>query len=101
MDPEPYAREYEVQISGSDTFSSNIESHRTEQESWAPDLNLSLPANHKTLYWRVAALDNRANIGPYATGVFVLPKAKCVIKKVKVGKKTVKKCVAPKKKKKK
>ncbi len=97
--PEAYAREYEVQISKTSTFSSTLESHRTEQSSWAPNINLSLAANRGTLYWRVASVDNRSNVGPYATGVFVAPKPKpkCVVKKVKKGKKTVKECVVVKK----
>lgn len=101
--PEPYAREYEVQMSTSDTFSSTIDSHRVEQASWAPDLNLSLPANKGTLYWRVAALDNRRNLGPFAMGSFVRPKAKakCVVKRVKRKRKTVKVCVPRKRAKKK
>src|SRR4029077_99546 len=97
-DPEAYAKEYEVQLSTSDTFSSTIESRRIEQAGWAPNIDLTLPTNRHTLYWRVAPVDNRSNIGPYASGSFVppKPKAKCVVKKVKQGKKTVKKCVAAK-----
>jgi hypothetical protein len=96
--PEPYAKEYEVEISTTDTFSSTIESHRIDEASWAPNINLSLPANRGTIYWRVAPIDNKSNVGPYASGSFVppRPKAKCVVKKVKKGKKTVKKCVVPK-----
>jgi hypothetical protein len=96
--PDQYAKEYEVDISTSDTFSSNIESRKVGEASWAPDVNLSLPANRGTLYWRVAAADPEGNIGPYATGSFVppKPKAKCVVKKVKKGKKTVKVCVVVK-----
>jgi hypothetical protein len=97
-DPEPYAKEYEIQTSTSDTFSSTIESRRIDQASWAPNVNLSLPANRGTIFWRVAAIDNKSNVGPYASGSFVppKPKAKCVVKKVKKGKKTVKACVVPK-----
>jgi hypothetical protein len=97
---EAYAKEYEVQISTTDTFSSTLETHRTEQSSWAPNLNLNLPANRGTIHWRVAALDNRYNVGPWATGSFVPPRPACTVKKVKRGKHTVKVCVAKKKKKK-
>jgi hypothetical protein len=93
--PEPYAREYEVQLSTTNTFATTIESHRTEQAGWAPDVDMRKKENQGTLYWRVAAVDNRGNFGPYAAGSFVppKPKAKCVKKKVKRGHKTVKVCV--------
>jgi hypothetical protein len=96
--PQQYAREYEVEVSTSDTFASNarVESERTEQSSWAPNIELSKPSNRGTLFWRVAAIDNRGNVGPYATGSFVAPKAKCVTKKVKRGHKTVRVCVKKK-----
>jgi hypothetical protein len=98
--PEPYAKEYEVEISTTDTFSfsTTIESRRTDQSSWAPNVDLGLPANRGALYWRVAAMDNKSNVGPFASGTLVppKPKSKCVVKKVKTGKKTVKKCVAVK-----
>jgi hypothetical protein len=96
-DPQAYAKEYEVAISTNETFSTTIESHKVTQTSWAPSkVDLTKPANKGTLYWRVAAVDNKGNVGPYATGRFVPPKPKCVVKKVKKGKKTVKKCVPPK-----
>ena len=96
--PDQYAKEYEVDISTSDTFSSTIESRKVGGSSWAPNVDLSLPANRGALYWRVAAVDPGNNVGAYATGSFVppKPKAKCVVKKIKNGKKTVKKCVVPK-----
>ena len=84
-DPDQYAREYEVAISTTDTFSSTIESRKVDEDSWAPDVNLSLLANRGTLYWRVAAVDPEGNIGPYTTGSFVppKPKVKCVVKRSK------------------
>jgi hypothetical protein len=95
--PQAYAKEYEVAISTDETFSTTIETHKIDQTSWAPSkVDLTKAANKGTLYWRVAAVDNKGNVGPYATGSFVPPKPKCVEKKVKKGKKTVKECVAPK-----
>lgn len=100
--PQAYAKQYEVAISTSETFSTVIQSEKISQTSWAPiNVNLSKSADKGTLYWRVAAVDKLGNVGPYATGAFVPPKAKakCTAKKVKKGKKTVKECVAPKRKK--
>ena len=95
--PQAYAKQYEVAISASETFSPTIETRRVMQTNWAPNVDLTKPANKGTLYWRVAAVDPFNNIGPYSTGKFAPPKPKCVVKKVKRKKKTVKVCVAPKK----
>ena len=95
--PQAYAKQYEVAISASETFSPTIETHKVTQTSWAPNVDLTKATNKGTLYWRVAAVDQLGNVGPYATGKFVPPKPKCVVKKVKRKKKTVKVCVAPKK----
>lgn len=102
--PVPYAKEYEVEISDVNTFTTTLESHRTEQSSWAPNVNLAKKENKGTLYWRVAAMDSHDNLGPPVSGSFVppKPKPKCVekkvVKKVKGKKKTVKECVVPKRK---
>jgi hypothetical protein len=100
--PDPYAKEYEVEVATSDTFSfsSSIESRRVDGTSWAPDIDLTRPANKGTLYWRVAAVERGGNIGPYAEGRFLAPRptAHCKVVKVKIkraGKtKTVKRCVS-------
>jgi hypothetical protein len=99
--PDAYAKEYEVQISTSDTFRSTIESRRVQGTSWAPDIDLTQPANRGTLFWRVAAKDQQGNLSPFATGSFVAPSkpAPCKIVKVKVHGKTVKRCVRGAKKK--
>jgi hypothetical protein len=96
--PDPYAKEYEVAISTSDTFTSTIESQRVDGAAWAPNVDLGVAANRRTLYWRVAARDPGNNVGPYASGSFVPPKAKrrCVVKKVKRHKHTVRVCVKKK-----
>jgi hypothetical protein len=96
--PDQYAKEYEVQIATTDTFSPTIESRKVDEASWAPNVDLTVPANRGTLYWRVAALDPQGNIGSYASGKFVppRPKPKCVVKKIKRKGKTVKVCVVVK-----
>jgi hypothetical protein len=92
--PAPYAKEYDVEISTTDTFSSTLGSKRIDQASWAPDVNLSVPANRHTLFWRVAGIDNKGNIGPFAEGRFVAPRRHCTTKRVKRGRHTVRVCVS-------
>jgi hypothetical protein len=98
--PDPYAKEYEVDVATRDTFTSgsSIETRRIEQTSWAPDIDPTRPANRGTLFWRVAAVDKRGNVGPFASGSFGSPprKAPCVVKKVKRKnkRKAVRECVA-------
>jgi hypothetical protein len=102
--PDPFAKEYEVDIATSDTFSfsSSIDNRRVEGTSWAPDIDFTRPANRGTLFWRVAAIDERGESGPFAEGQFVAPRpaARCKLVKVKVKGKTksVKKCASAKKK---
>jgi hypothetical protein len=93
---DPYAKEYKAEVSTTESFSSTIDSDRVDGLSWAPSVDLTQTSNRGTLYWRVAAVDQGSNVGPYATGRFVPPKRKCVVKKVKRKKKTVKVCVAVK-----
>jgi phospholipid methyltransferase len=98
--PDPVAREYEVQVATSDTFTfaSTIESERLDGVSWAPDVDLSVPANKGTLYWRVAAIDVRGNLSPFAMGSFLAPRtaAKCRVVRVTIRhagrRKTVTRC---------
>jgi hypothetical protein len=94
--PQAYAKQYEVAMSTSETFATTIESHKVSQTNWAPNVDLTKAANKGTLYWRVAAVDQRGNVGPYATGSFVPPRPRCVVKKVKRKRKIVKVCVAVK-----
>jgi hypothetical protein len=97
-EPEPYAKEYEIQIATTDTFTSPVETHRIERSSWAPNVDYTVPANRGTLYWRVASIDNRGNVGPYAEGRFVAPRPRphCTVKRVRRGRRIVKVCVVPK-----
>jgi hypothetical protein len=96
--PDPYAKEYEVDVASSDSFSfsSSIDSRHVEGTSWAPDIDFSRASNRGTLYWRVAAIDERGDAGPFAEGRFVKPRSKprCKIKRSKHG---AKKCVVSKK----
>jgi hypothetical protein len=91
--PQAYANAYQVAISTTETFKSTISSHKVETTSWAPDVDFAKKANKGTLYWRVGAVDNKGNVGPYATGKFVPP---CKTKRVKRKGKTVSVCVKSK-----
>jgi hypothetical protein len=93
--PEPNAKEDEIGISTTDTFSSTIESHRIDQASWAPEVNLTLPANRATLF---LARDSHRQPGQRRTvsnGGFVPPRraVRCTVVKTK---KTAKKKAAKK-----
>ena len=96
--PQSYAKQYQVAISTTETFRTSVETRKVHTENWAPSINFANKANRGTLYWRVAAVDGRGNVGSYSTGRFVppKPKPKCTVKKVKQGKRTVKKCVVSK-----
>lgn len=81
-DPDPAAKQYEAQVSTTDGFSTTVDSHRTDNTSWAPyNVNLSSARNRGRLYWRVAAIDQGGNVGAFATGSFgkarPAPRHKC------------------------
>jgi hypothetical protein len=102
--PDPYAKEYRVEIATTESFSTTVDSDRVDGLSWAPpNVDLTNASNKGTLYWRVAGIDQGDNTGPFTTGKFVAPKSKpkCTVKKVKRKGKTVKVCVASTHKKKK
>lgn len=71
--PDPEAKQYNVEVSASNGFSRRLDSHRTDGTSWAPDVDLKAKGNTGTLYWRVAAIDQGGNIGSYASGTFGAP----------------------------
>jgi hypothetical protein len=73
--PEPDAKQYQVELSTTNGFNSRIESHRVDGTSWAPNIDLAQKQNRGTLYWRVAAVDWGGNVGSFATGVFRAPRA--------------------------
>lgn len=81
--PDPAAKQYEVEVSPTDGFSTTVDTHRTDNTSWAPfNVNLSSARNRGRLYWRVAAIDQGGNVGAFATGSFgkapAAPRHKCV-----------------------
>jgi len=73
--PSPVAKQYQVDISTSDSFGTTIASVKTDHTSWAPDnTQAALMAGGK-LYWRVGVLDEGNNVGAYANGTFTAPRA--------------------------
>jgi hypothetical protein len=68
--PEPDAKQYEVQIARASGFTSLIESHKVDGTTWAPNLDLHNKRNRGTLYWRVAPVDQRGGVGSFTAGTF-------------------------------
>jgi hypothetical protein len=68
--PDPAAKQYQVDVSTSDGFLSTVDSHRTDGTSWAPSIDLKAAANRGRLFWRVAVIDMGGNVGAFATGSF-------------------------------
>lgn len=68
--PEPDAKQYQVEISTTNGFNSRIESHKVDGTSWAPNIDLSKKRNRGTLYWRVAPVDQRGGVGSFTSGAF-------------------------------
>jgi hypothetical protein len=98
--PDPAAKQYEVDVSTSDGFLTTVDSHRTDNTSWAPDVDLTAAANRGELFWRVAAIDEGGNVGAFATGSFgkprAVPRPRCtrVRRKVKGRRVVVRRCKA-------
>jgi protein-S-isoprenylcysteine O-methyltransferase Ste14 len=65
-DPLTMARQYRVQISTTDSFSIVIEDAMTEGTSYAPRMSNPAWTSGKSLYWRVAAMDEGSNLGAWA-----------------------------------
>jgi protein-S-isoprenylcysteine O-methyltransferase Ste14 len=103
--PEPDAKQYQVEVSATDGFSSRIDSHKVDGTSWAPNIDFAQKQNRGTLYWRVAVVDWGGNVGAFATGSFgkppAAPKSRCrlVKRRVRGRRVTVKKCPASRHKK--
>jgi hypothetical protein len=92
--PDAYAKEYEAEVSTTDTFNSSVTSERLDGTSWAPDVDLTQASNKGRLFWRVAARDTRGNVGPFSSGSFgpaPKPAAHCVKKR---GKHKASRCVS-------
>jgi hypothetical protein len=81
--PDPQAKQYQVEVATTDGFSTTVDSHRTDNTSWAPNIDLTTAQNRGLLYWRVAAIDAGGNIGSFASGSFgsAPPRAKATCKR--------------------
>ena len=75
--PDAAAKQYEVDLSTSDGFARSLESHRTDNTSWAPLVKLTSAQQHGPLYWRVAAIDGAGNLGSFASGKLGKARASC------------------------
>jgi hypothetical protein len=63
--PAAAATSYQVEVSTSESFSSTIESARTNNTSWAPSLASPVYMTKTPLYWRVATVDDGGNVGAF------------------------------------
>lgn len=98
---DPYAKQYEVDLSTNGSFTTTIESRHVDGLAWAPDVDPTKSANRGTLYWRVAAVDQGGNLSPFASSRFVAPHSKhCVASKRKQHRRA-KQCSRPRKSRKK
>jgi hypothetical protein len=70
--PDPNAKRYRIQLSSTEGFSRTVDSASTDDTVWAPQIRAS--DAKKTLYWRLAAIDQGGNVGAYTSGVFNAPK---------------------------
>jgi len=76
--PVSAAKEYEVDLSSTDGFAHTIESRRTDNASWAPQMKFSPAQKRGPLFWRVAAIDGNGNAGSFASGGFRGARVSCV-----------------------
>jgi hypothetical protein len=72
--PDPAAKQYEIDVSTTDGFANMIDSHRTDNTSWAPEVKLTPAENRGRLFWRVAPIDGIGNVGSFASGSFAGPR---------------------------
>lgn len=91
--PDPAAKRYQVDLSTTDSFAHTIESHRTDNTSWAPLVKLKAAQKRGALFWRVAAIDGGGSLGSFATGR--LGRARVSCRPSHAGKKTTKKTAKP------
>jgi len=73
--PEPDAKQYEVEIAKTSGFATPLEGRKVDGTSWAPDINLKRKQYRGTLYWRVAPVDQRGGVGSFASGAFATPRS--------------------------
>ena len=57
------AKRHQVQFTTTDSFARLLESHQTDNASWAPVVKPSAAEKRGPLYWRVAAVDASGNVG--------------------------------------
>jgi hypothetical protein len=74
-DPAPMAKDYRIQISPTDSFSTLVDTHTTQNTSYAPQLTQPGFLAGGTLYWRVAAVDEGQNVGAWTARSLALPKS--------------------------
>jgi hypothetical protein len=67
VEPRRRGQRYQVQFSTTDSFARLLESHQTDNASWAPVVKLATADKRGPLYWRVAAVDASGNVGSYAS----------------------------------
>jgi hypothetical protein len=74
-DPSPNigTKQYKIQISTTNSFSTTVDSHTTENTSYAPLLTQTGFKNGGTLYWRVATLDEHGTLGAWTSRTLTLP----------------------------
>jgi hypothetical protein len=72
--PALMAKQYKVQISTTDSFSTVIEQATTDHTSWAPKMTHPAFRSGEPLYWRVAVVDEGNNVGGFATTALRAPK---------------------------
>jgi hypothetical protein len=65
-------KQYKVQVSATNSFSSLVDSHTTENTSYAPSLTQLGFQKGGTLYWRVAAVDERGTVGAWTSRTLTL-----------------------------
>jgi hypothetical protein len=75
--PDAAAKQYEVDLATSDGFARILESHRTDNTSWAPLVKLTAAQQRGPLFWRVAAIDGGGNLGSFASGKLGKARASC------------------------
>ena len=66
--PAAAAKSYQVEVSTTESFSRRVESVKTTNTSWAPELANKAYAGKGALYWRVAAVDGGGNVGSFESG---------------------------------
>jgi hypothetical protein len=67
-------KQYRVQLSTTNSFSTTFANFTTDNLAWAPDISTRAFADGGEIFWRVAATDEGNNVGGWTTGAFKVPK---------------------------